>query len=454
MRVEVGAVLVGPGAVAVAQVARHLPTRPAAHLVEGGVDAGLGGVRLGREREVGRRLGEVDAALGHADDLGGAEGGVRDQQRLRVRVADVLGGADHDAARDELGVLARVEHAGEPVERRVRVAPAHRLDERGDDVVVHVAGLVVGEPTARVGLEHVLGGDEERRAVALPLARGVDHLARELERGERGAAVAAGERHDLVLRLGRERKAAREAALVGEGPPDELAERVVVERLELHHAAAADERGVDLEVGVLGRCPDEHDRAVLHRVQQRVLLAAVEAVYLVDEEDGAPTEREQAAPGGLDLAAQVLDRSRDGADLDELGVRGARDDARERRLARARRAVEDDRRERVVLDGAPQPRPRADGLRLTDEALERGGAHAGGERRVLVSAGVLNVREEGVHGMRLYASGPGRHQPPGKPELVATASGNRPLRLAASVSCSECTKLLGAVQKVLIHYHV
>ena len=144
---------------AVAQVVGHFSARALPDLGQGGVDTRLGGVGLGRQRVVDGRLGEVDAALGQADDLDRAESCLGNKKGLGIGVADVLGGRDHDAARDELGVLARVEHAREPVERGVGVAAAHRLDEGADYVVVHVAGLVVAQPMARVGLEDVLGGD-------------------------------------------------------------------------------------------------------------------------------------------------------------------------------------------------------------------------------------------------------------------------------------------------------
>ena len=241
---------------------------------------------------------------------------------------------------------------------------------------------------------NVLARDERRAVLGLL----VHHLAGELERGERRATVAAGEAHDLLLGVRLEREGAREAALGGEGVSEQLADRLVVERDELHDAAPADQGGVDLEVGVLGRRSHEHHRAVLDGVEQGVLLPAVEAVDLVDEQDRAAGGREQAALGGLDLPAQVLDRPRDGGDLDELGVRAVGDDARERGLARARGPVEDDRGERVVLDGAAQPAAGPHRLGLPDEAVERGGPHAGRERGVLVPARVLYVGEERLHG--------------------------------------------------------
>ena len=65
--------------------------------------------------------------------------GERHLERARIGVADVLGREDHHAPRDEQRVLAGLEHAHQVVERRVGIAAAHALDERGDDVVVLLA---------------------------------------------------------------------------------------------------------------------------------------------------------------------------------------------------------------------------------------------------------------------------------------------------------------------------
>ncbi len=77
------------------------------------------------------------------------------------------------------------------------------------------------------------------------------------------------------------------ALRVGQRLPRDREEVVLGQRLELEDAAAADQRLVDLEVGVLGGGADQDDRAVLDPRQQRVLLRLVEAVHLVHEEDGA-----------------------------------------------------------------------------------------------------------------------------------------------------------------------
>jgi hypothetical protein len=49
----------------------------------------------------------------------------------------------HQPARGVARIDAAVDHAYEPVERRVRIAAAHRLVQRGDRVVELLAALVV-----------------------------------------------------------------------------------------------------------------------------------------------------------------------------------------------------------------------------------------------------------------------------------------------------------------------
>ena len=58
---------------------------------------------------------------------------------MRVGQPDVLGRRDHQPPGDEPGVLARLEHPGQPVEAGVGVRAPDALDEGADDVVVLVA---------------------------------------------------------------------------------------------------------------------------------------------------------------------------------------------------------------------------------------------------------------------------------------------------------------------------
>ena len=66
------------------------------------------------------------------------------------------------------------------------------------------------------------------------------------------------------------------------------------ERLQGVDAAAGEQRGVEFEGGVLGGGADQADGAALDVGQEGVLLRLVEAMDLVDEEDGA-----RAEAGGL-----------------------------------------------------------------------------------------------------------------------------------------------------------
>ena len=66
------------------------------------------------------------------------------------------------------------------------------------------------------------------------------------------------------------------------------------QRLQRVDAAAGEQRGVEFEGRVLGRGADEADGAALDVGQESVLLRLVEAMNLIDEEDGA-----RAQAGGL-----------------------------------------------------------------------------------------------------------------------------------------------------------
>jgi hypothetical protein len=171
----------------------------------------------------------------------------------------------------------------------------------------------------------------------------------------------------------------------------------VRERLELVHRAAGEERRVDLEVGVLGRRPDQRDEAVFHRVQDRVLLRLVETVDLVDEEDRPPAAAAEALFRPLEHGAHVVDPRRDGGQLLELGARVLGDDPRNRRLPASRWAMEDHRRNAVLLDREPERGPLAQDVFLPDELVERCGARAVRERCRLVPTLPGRIGEEVAH---------------------------------------------------------
>ncbi len=362
-----------------------------AHVLPRAAQGDARGVRLRGEREVDRALGQRVGRLGQPDVLDGVGRADRDLQRLGVGVADVLGGEDHHAPDDEARVLAGLEHHREVVQRGVRVRPAGGLDPGRDRVVVAVALLVVRQ---RAALERVLGALERDR---LAVGRG---LARELERRERGAGVTAGaageEREDVVA----DRMVAALAAV--ERPAQQHLDVGRRERAQLVDLRAGEQRGVDLEVRVLGRRPDERDEPLLDRGQERVLLGLVEAVDLVEEEDRRLAGALAAVVGALEHLADLGAPGLDGAELLERGARGRGDDPGDRRLPRAGRPVEDHRVRPPLLDRGAQRGAGAEHVLLADDLVERSRAHARGERPVLGRDGGAPARrlagvEELVH---------------------------------------------------------
>ena len=150
-------------------------------------------------------------------------------------------------------ILAALEHRGEVVDGRVGIGAAHRLDERGGEVVVRVAGLVVDErPLARRVLDVRL---RER------LARGLRGLRRELEDVQRGARVAAGAR----ARSARRSSSGSSTPSAAAPRRDDRLEVLVRQRLELVQLHPREQRRVDLEVRVLGRRADQRDQPLLDR---------------------------------------------------------------------------------------------------------------------------------------------------------------------------------------------
>jgi hypothetical protein len=75
--------------------------------------------------------------------------------------------------------------------------------------------------------------------------------------------------------------------------------------------------------------------------QERVLLRLVEAMHLVDEEDGAAAGLLEGELGAGNGVADVLDARKDGGDCDELRIERQRHQARERGLADARGSPQD-----------------------------------------------------------------------------------------------------------------
>ena len=151
--------------------------------------------------------------------------------------------------------------------------------------------------------------------------------------------------------------------------------------MEDQHLRAAEQRGVELEAGVLGRRADQRHRAVLDKGQEAVLLGAVEAVDLVDEQQGSLAHPGRC-PGFGEGLLEVGDAREHRADRGEAHAHRVGEQPGDAGLAGARRPPQDHRGQ---LAGRHHPPDRAFGsgqVLLADHLAERMRAQPVGERRV------------------------------------------------------------------------
>ena len=94
-------------------------------------------------------------------------------------------------------------------------------------------------------------------------------------------------------------------AVMGLGALQQCFQRGIVQPAQHQHLGAGQQRAVQLEGRVLGGGADQHHGAVFHHRQEAILLAAVEAVDLVDEQQRALPR----ACGAARAASKVFLRS-------------------------------------------------------------------------------------------------------------------------------------------------
>jgi len=154
--------------------------------------------------------------------------------------------------------------------------------------------------------------------------------------------------------------------------------------LKLKDARAADQGFDDVEVGVLGGRANQGEQAGFHMREQGVLLGFVPAVHFIHKQDSALAVQPAALRGVFDDFPQVGHACQHRAQADELRLGKLRDNLRDGGFAGAGRAIKDDGRKQAVgLDGTAQKRAGPDDMVLTDDIVQRFGAHAGCQGRVL-----------------------------------------------------------------------
>ena len=156
-------------------------------------------------------------------------------------------------------------------------------------------------------------------------------------------------------------------------------EIVVVEAAQHEDLGARQQRADQLEGRVLGRGADEDHRAVLDNRQKGVLLRAVEAVDLVDEEKRALAHL-AALLRRVEHLAQIRHAGKDRRQRLEDQIGALRQQPRDRRLAAARRAPKDHRRQFAVRDHSADRTIGGEQMVLTDDFRQAARAQPVGQR--------------------------------------------------------------------------
>ncbi len=130
---------------------------------------------------------------------------------------------------------------------------------------------------------------------------------------------------------------------------------------------------------VLSRGADEADRTVLDHRQEGILLGAVEAMDLVDEEKAALPALAAGSRRREDLL-EVGDAGEDRGQLLEMEIGTLGEEARDGRLAAARRTPEDERADRPRGEDPGQRAIGADEVILADDVGKARRPQAIGQR--------------------------------------------------------------------------
>ena len=298
-----------------------------------------------------------------------------------------------------LGSSPPSNHAREPIQGGIRIAAPHGFDERADDVVVHIFVLIVRKSSVRRRERHHVGIDAQgfafgRNALSCALPR---KPGRKLQGGQRTTGIAPRKVHHRIERIVRQFEFALQAALVLKSPTNDGSDVLIRESLELNDARTGYQRRIHLEKRILRRGADKHDRAVFHGMKQRVLLASVETVNLVDEKDGAHSVENKPLFGRGDFSAKIGNRAADRGNLDEGGLRAFGDDVRDARFSRSRRAEEDNRRKGIGCDGRKKPASRTNRMLLPCQLIKRARAHANRKRRCRHFRGIVHFGKKIFH---------------------------------------------------------
>ena len=361
------------------------------------LDVAISGVqRVGFRcyRKIDDGLRECEIAFGHADKIHGIARGHAEGEGVGIGEADIFDGHANHAAGNVERIFTGFDHSSQPVQCGVGITVAHGFVQGGDEVVMFFAGFVVEQGAFLEGVANDVVGD-----LCGPSAGVLCQASGDFEDVVSAAGIAAGIAGDFFEDVvgGLQVHSAKAAVFIGESALEELHDLIFGQRLQNVYAAAGEQGTVDFERWIFGGGADEPDVALFHVREKCVLLGFVEAVDLVDEDDGAGAILADAFSVGHDLF-DLFDSDEDGGEFDELRFCHACDNFGERGFAGAGWAPENERASVVALDLSAERLAGADELLLSRIFFKRAGAHPIGEGTAAVGgAGCVRSWVEESH---------------------------------------------------------
>ncbi len=170
--------------------------------------------------------------------------------------------------------------------------------------------------------------------------------------------------------------------LIHKRSPKDRDDGLVGQRLQMNQSHPGKKRPIDFKIGILCGRADQNERTIFHIRKQHILLALIEPMNFIDENNGAPAiVRELLLRLGHHVA-NILDAAGRSIHLHEMALRHLRNHRSDSSLPAARRSEKEKRRDRVLLDHAIQKRPAPDGRLLPHDFIEPPRPHAIRQRRV------------------------------------------------------------------------
>ena len=293
----------------------------------------------------------------------------RHRQSLGIGKADILHRKPRQTAQKIERIFSALDHARRPVERRIGIRTAQGFMQRADEIVVSLAVLVVNRRA-------VLDDFFQIRPVHHSVCR--SEIVDAFNKIDKITPVAVGKvanhRHCVIVN----RKFASDDFF---RPFNNLLKCGGIQRFHDEDLAAGEKRAVEFERRVFRRCADECHRAVFDVGQKTVLLCAVEAVNLIDEQQ-RPFSVKPPFCGFVKRLAEVGDSGKDGGERNEMHVGSVRHQPCNRGLSASGRTPENETGNAFRLQHLADRAVGSEQMILPDDVVDRFRTETVGKRPV------------------------------------------------------------------------